>query len=465
MAADQAAAAAVRVTSRLLAGAAADGHTALPAALVRAVLAGQGLGDGDAALAQACQAGQVLAYAADGAKLPPPRSAAGWGDGGEVAWVALASLGRAEERVAAAVGRLLARAAPWPAGARGPSEPSGPSKPAPASGEPDVLGGARAMAAAAGVSLLLTGAGPTGRAAVDAVLDAASGHGLRAVTASAGTPAPSPAGEARPWRPLAELTEIAADLVVVTEADRLDAPSAAELLERIPDGARLLLAGDLAGLGPSGPGQVLADLAASGAAPVTRADQQPEPADARGRLAHGVRCGRLLDVRPADHEVALVAATDAEHAVRLAARLATESIPRAFGLRGAEVGVLAPLRHGPAGVAALAAALAAAAGPGTPAPPDGWASTVHQAAGRRWPAVVAVLATPHAGVLTRALVYTALTRADQHLSVVHVPDPALGHAVAHIPARPRRTRLAALARAAAQSTSSSSRSSSSTSSS
>jgi hypothetical protein len=54
---------------------------------------------------------------------------------------------------------------------------------------------------------------------------------------------------------------------------------------------------------------------------------------------------------------------------------------------------------------------------------------------------------PEAGnMLSRPLVYTALTRARRHLSVVHAAGPALARSVKHIGSIPRRTRLAALLR-------------------
>jgi exodeoxyribonuclease V alpha subunit len=74
----------------------------------------------------------------------------------------------------------------------------------------------------------------------------------------------------------------------------------------------------------------------------------------------------------------------------------------------------------------------------------GWAITVHRAQGSEWDAVVAVF-PPEAGrMLSRPLVYTALTRARRHLSAVHAAGPALAHAVRTVGARPRRTRLAAI---------------------
>jgi exodeoxyribonuclease V alpha subunit len=52
---------------------------------------------------------------------------------------------------------------------------------------------------------------------------------------------------------------------------------------------------------------------------------------------------------------------------------------------------------------------------------------------------------PEAGrMLSRPLVYTALTRARRHLSAVHAAGPALAHAVRRVGAQPRRTRLTGL---------------------
>jgi len=71
----------------------------------------------------------------------------------------------------------------------------------------------------------------------------------------------------------------------------------------------------------------------------------------------------------------------------------------------------------------------------------GWAITVHRAQGSEWPAVVAVLPPEASGMLSRPLIYTALTRAQRHLSIVHAAGPVVARAVRDVGARPRRTRL------------------------
>ncbi|MEW5541834.1 ATP-binding domain-containing protein, partial [Streptomyces cyaneofuscatus] len=74
----------------------------------------------------------------------------------------------------------------------------------------------------------------------------------------------------------------------------------------------------------------------------------------------------------------------------------------------------------------------------------GWALSAHQAAGMRWPAAVVVLPGDAAAGLSRPWVYTAFSRGERHLSVVHGVDQALPHAVAQIAAQERTTRLRAL---------------------
>jgi exodeoxyribonuclease V alpha subunit len=71
----------------------------------------------------------------------------------------------------------------------------------------------------------------------------------------------------------------------------------------------------------------------------------------------------------------------------------------------------------------------------------GWAITVHRAQGSEFPAVVVVLPAEAGGMLSRPLVYTALTRAQRHLSIVHAAGPRVAHAVRQVGARPRRTWL------------------------
>ncbi|MDP5183282.1 AAA family ATPase [Blastococcus sp. BMG 814] len=297
-----------------------------------------------------------------------------------------------------------------------------------------------------------------------------------------------------------------ADVVVVDEASMLDVELTAALLEACPDGTHLLLVGDPAQLPSIGPGHVLGDLIDSRAVPVTELTTLYRQAEggAIARLASAVRGGELPPVDSPDREVVVVPATGSAEAARRVVQLVTDSIPRALGIDPGAVQVVTPVHRGPAGTIELNKALKAQLNPGEGAvfgfdPGDrvvatanhmdlepvgfangevgvvtgtgdgsltvdfssgpvtvngqalfdlrhGWAITVHRAQGSEWPGVVVVLPPEAGGMLSRPLVYTALTRAQQHLSIVHASGAALARAVRDVDVRPRRTRLAELLR-------------------
>jgi exodeoxyribonuclease V alpha subunit len=292
-----------------------------------------------------------------------------------------------------------------------------------------------------------------------------------------------------------------ADLVVVDETSMLDVELAAALLDACADGTHLLLVGDPAQLPSIGPGRVLADLIDSGTVPVTELTTLYRQAEggAIARLATAVRGGELPRVDSPDREVVVVPAAGSAEAAHRVVQLVGDSIPRALGIPATDVQVVTPVHKGPAGTVELNRALKALLNPGRGTvsgfdPGDrvvatanhleaepagfangevgvvaeagdgavtvefasgparvsgraladlrhGWAVTVHRAQGSEWPAVVAVLPPEAGGMLSRPLVYTALTRARRHLSVVPAVGPALVRAVREVGARPRRTRL------------------------
>ncbi|MFJ6213557.1 ATP-binding domain-containing protein [Streptomyces sp. NPDC092296] len=282
---------------------------------------------------------------------------------------------------------------------------------------------------------------------------------------------------------------LALDLLVVCDAPLLDVETAATLAESLADGTRLVLSGDPGQLWSAGPGRVFADLLAAKACPAV-ASRTPDFGPI-GELVSGIGVGELEPVEAPGKEVVIVTAKDGGEAAHRAVQLVLDSIPRALGIPADQVAVLTPGHGGSAGTRALNAALKARLNPGpgrfggfdpgdrvvhSPVPGSctpgtvvsadaaglhleldgrpvvvprdrvaqvrhGWALTVHQAVGRRWPGVVAVLPDDAARALTRQLVYTAFGRAERHLSVVHAAGPALAQAVASLPARPRTTRL------------------------
>jgi exodeoxyribonuclease V alpha subunit len=295
-----------------------------------------------------------------------------------------------------------------------------------------------------------------------------------------------------------------ADVIVVDEASMLDVELTAALLEACPDGTHLLLVGDPAQLPSIGPGHVLGDLIDSGAIPVTELTTLYRQAEggAIARLATAVRGGELPPVDSPDHEVVVVPAAGSTEASRRVVQLVTDSIPRALGIDPGFVQVVTPVHRGPAGTIELNKALKAVLNPGEgtvwgfdagdrvvatanhmeleptgfangevgvvtktgdgsldvtfasgpvtvtgKAMSDlrhGWAITVHRAQGSEWPGVVVVVPPEAGGMLSRPLIYTALTRAQQHLSIVHASGAALARAVREVDVRPRRTRLASL---------------------
>jgi exodeoxyribonuclease V alpha subunit len=292
-----------------------------------------------------------------------------------------------------------------------------------------------------------------------------------------------------------------ADLVVVDESSMLDVQLAAALIEACADGTRLLLVGDPAQLPSIGPGRVLADIIDSGAIPVTELTTLYRQRDGGtiAKLATAVRGGGLPPVDSPEREVVVVTARGSGEAAHRVVQLVTDSIPRALGIAAEDVQVVTPVHKGPAGTIELNRALKAKLNPGPGAhrgfdPGDrvvaianhaddgfangevgtvvaansdgltvsfsgtpvtvpsrlladlrhGWALTVHRAQGSEWPAVVTVFPSEASGMLSRPLVYTALTRAQQHLSVVHGAGPALARAVRTVGERPRVTRLSPL---------------------
>ncbi|MEV0531093.1 helix-hairpin-helix domain-containing protein [Kitasatospora sp. NPDC050463] len=286
---------------------------------------------------------------------------------------------------------------------------------------------------------------------------------------------------------------LALDLLVVLDAPLLDVELAATLLESLADGTRLVLSGDPGQLWSAGPGRFFADLLAAKVCPSV-ASRTPDFGPI-GELVSGIGIGELQPVEAPDKEVVILTAKDSGEAVHRAIQLLTDSIPRALGIPAEQVVLLTPGHGGAAGTRALNAAAKARLNPGSgrfggfdpgdrvvdsPAPgvvrparvvdgdatglhleyPDGsrrsvppaeagrlrhgWALTVHQAVGRRWPGAVVVLPEDAGTALTRQWVYTAFGRGERHLSVVHAAGPALPQAVAERPAAARTTRLRAI---------------------
>ena len=157
-------------------------------------------------------------------------------------------------------------------------------------------------------------------------------------------------------------------LLVVDEASMVDVPLMRALLAAVPDGAAVLIVGDVDQLPSVGPGQVLADIIASGAVAVVRLTEVFRQA-AESRIvttAHGINEGDIPDLaRPeGDSDFYFVPVEDVETAVARIEELVTRRIPQRFGFDPIDdIQVLCPMNRGGAGVRSLNIELQAALNP------------------------------------------------------------------------------------------------------
>ena len=157
-------------------------------------------------------------------------------------------------------------------------------------------------------------------------------------------------------------------LLVIDETSMVDVLLMRSLLAAIPDEAALLVVGDVDQLPSVGPGQVLADIIASGAVPVARLTEVFRQA-ARSRIvtaAHGINRGAIPDLsRPeGESDFYFVQAEDPETAVSRIVELVKTRIPRRFGFDPVrDIQVLCPMNRGGAGARSLNIELQAALNP------------------------------------------------------------------------------------------------------
>ena len=211
----------------------------------------------------------------------------------------------------------------------------------------------------------------------------------------------------------------AANAVVADDCECLDVATLATFLESCTDDETVVLAGDLSGLGSPGPGRGFADIAQSGVVPVTRVGFDDRTVGPVLRaFATAVAAGEPSVADDPGHEVVVVPAATSDEVAHRVGQLVRDSIPRAFGLTGSDIQVLT---CGAKSAATLATSLAAIGAPPPMPVPD--------ALGRSWPAVVLAVSPDSAGLLSRPLIYSAITRATRHLSVVQGSGRAFAEAV------------------------------------
>src|SRR3954463_11155360 len=133
-------------------------------------------------------------------------------------------------------------------------------------------------------------------------------------------------------------------------------------------GPLILIVGDIDQLPSVGPGQVLADIIASGAVPVVRLTEVFRQA-AQSRIitsAHRINQGSIPDLNPpeAESDFYFVQVEDPETAVARIIELVKTRIPKRFGLDPIrDIQVLCPMNRGGAGARSLNIELQAALNP------------------------------------------------------------------------------------------------------
>jgi exodeoxyribonuclease V alpha subunit len=161
---------------------------------------------------------------------------------------------------------------------------------------------------------------------------------------------------------------LACDVLVIDETSMVDVLLMQALLRAVPDHAALLVVGDIDQLPSVGPGQVLADVIASGAVPVVRLTEIYRQA-AQSRIitsAHRINRGSLPDLsKPeGDSDFYFVQTDDPDVAVTRIVELVRTRIPQRFGLDPIrDIQVLCPMNRGGIGARSLNIELQAALNP------------------------------------------------------------------------------------------------------
>jgi len=147
----------------------------------------------------------------------------------------------------------------------------------------------------------------------------------------------------------------------------VDVPLMRALLRALPDRAALLLVADVDQLPSVGPGQVLADIIASGSVPVVRLTEVFRQA-AESQIivnAHRINQGLMPDlIKVENSDFFFVDAVDAEEGVQKLLAIVQERIPKRFRLDPIrDIQVLCPMNRGGLGARSLNVALQNALNP------------------------------------------------------------------------------------------------------
>ncbi|MFW5838044.1 MAG: ATP-dependent RecD-like DNA helicase [Desulfovibrionaceae bacterium] len=162
---------------------------------------------------------------------------------------------------------------------------------------------------------------------------------------------------------LNEETKLKADVLVVDEASMLDAQLCVAMLKALPLTCRLILVGDVSQLPSVGPGNVLADVIASGAVPVARLQHIFRQALQSHIVlnAHRINQGKLpveSDKAPPEADFFWIPQEDPAKVRALIQETVCERIPEVYGMDPVrDIQVLTPMHKGEAGTISLNAML------------------------------------------------------------------------------------------------------------
>ncbi len=161
---------------------------------------------------------------------------------------------------------------------------------------------------------------------------------------------------------------LSTDVLIVDEASMIDIRLMYHLLRAIPDGARLILVGDIDQLPSVGPGNVLRDVIASKCFPVVTLTEIYRQARTSEIIvnAHRINAGKMppRENGRKDSDFFFIEREAPEQALETILHLVTERIPARFGLDPVrDIQVLSPMHRGVVGASNLNRALQTALNP------------------------------------------------------------------------------------------------------
>lgn len=159
----------------------------------------------------------------------------------------------------------------------------------------------------------------------------------------------------RPVYRMNESNPLSADLIVVDEISMADVYIFNALLKAVRPSAKVVLVGDKDQLPSVSPGNVLADIIASGIAPVTYLTEiyRQDAASLIVVNAHLINEGKMPIIRNSSKDFFFDNKQAPEDVVKDTVSLVTERLPKYFHISPADIQVLAPMKKGATGVELL----------------------------------------------------------------------------------------------------------------